>query len=91
MDPLVIEVLFSACHIGYENKLHRPLGRGKGRRQVVGLTMRQYKAHVDIRDANEGMLLLPRMDAEFHGVSSRTGRTRTTKKGVSLLSDDEGA
>jgi hypothetical protein len=31
------------------------------------------------------------MEAEFHGVSSHIGRTRTTKKGVALVSDDTSA
>ena len=37
------------------------------------------------------MLTWPPMEAEFHGVSSHTGRTRTTKKGVTLVSDDTSA
>ena len=28
------------------------------------------------------------MESEFHGVSSQTGRIKTTKNGVPLLSDD---
>ncbi len=37
------------------------------------------------------MLTWPRMEAEFHGVSSNIGRTRTIKKGVALVSDDTSA
>ena len=37
------------------------------------------------------MLTWPRIEAEFHGVSSHTRRTRTTKKGVALISDDTSA
>ncbi len=37
------------------------------------------------------MLTWPRMEAEFHGVSSHNGRTRTTKKGVALVSYDTSA
>ena len=34
------------------------------------------------------MLLWLRIESEFYGVSSHIGRTRTTKKGVALVSDD---
>jgi hypothetical protein len=34
------------------------------------------------------MLWWPRIEAEFHGVSSQTGRIKTTKKGVSDDSEE---
>ena len=37
------------------------------------------------------MLWWPRIAAEFHGVSSQTGRIKTIKKGVSCDSEDERA
>ena len=37
------------------------------------------------------MLTWPRMEVEFHGVSTHTWRTKTTKKGVALVSDDTSA
>ncbi len=37
------------------------------------------------------MLQWPRMDAEFHGVSAQTGRMRTIKNRVSMLSEDASA
>ncbi len=52
--------------------------------------MRRYKAYVAIRGMRMTvvMLLWPRMEAEFHGVSPQTERTKTTKKQVWLLSDE---
>jgi len=37
------------------------------------------------------MFMCPRMEAEFQGVSSQTWRIRTTRNGVSLLSEDASA
>ena len=37
------------------------------------------------------MLWWPRILAEFHGVSSHTGRIKTTRKGVSCISEEERA
>ena len=37
------------------------------------------------------MLMWPRMEAELYGVSPHTERTRTTKKGVTLVSTDASA
>jgi hypothetical protein len=50
----MVEVRFSTCFIGDENKLHHPLSRGDGRHHVFGSTVCRYKVHVTRRDANEG-------------------------------------
>ncbi len=88
----MVEVLFSACLIGDENKLHQPFGREEGRRHVVGLTVRRYKAHLVRRDANEGshVLVAPNGDRDPWSVVPAE-RTKTAKKGVSMLCDNESA
>ncbi len=49
---------------------------GTNRMRPMGIQMK-----VDV-------FLWPRLEAEFHGVSSYIGRVKKTKNGVSLLSDD---
>ena len=34
------------------------------------------------------IFLWPRIEAEFHGVSSQTRRIKTTKNGISILSEE---
>ena len=56
---------------------------------LVGLFVCGNRPHVPRRDPDEGrMLWWPQIAAEFHGVSSQTGRIKTTKKGVSGDSEE---
>ena len=54
IDSVVIEEAFPPLGIGYENKFHRPFGRGEDMCGLVGLFVKRYKSHVSRRDPDEG-------------------------------------
>ena len=79
MDPVVADKCLSTLGIGDKDEIHWPFRRGEDMCGLVGLFVRGNKPHVPRRDLDEVRhVVWSRIAAEFHGVSSQTGRIKTT-------------
>jgi hypothetical protein len=92
MDPVVADKCLPPLFVGDKDEFHRPFRGEEDWVGVVGLVVsgnkRMCPAGLRIRF---DMLWWPRIAAEFHGVSSQTGRIKNARKGVSCASEEERA